>query len=199
MINDTLRAYDQHAAEWAEKHSDEDYWRENREWLFLHLEPQDRIIEFGTGPGDEGARLIQAGLDYTGIDGSVGMLTLARQKIPSERLRLMDLRDLGLADNEEPFDGFWSTATLLHIPKTEINHVLSLMRGMLKSKTPGFIAMRDGEGEIQNNKLPHPRLFSFWGRGEFAEVLKGCGFTIEEAYSETHNEHLWHCYRVWTS
>jgi cyclopropane fatty-acyl-phospholipid synthase-like methyltransferase len=198
MTDKTLLAYDEHAEEWAETRTFSDYWREDREWLFLHLEPGDRVIEFGVGTGNEGVRFIRAGLDYTGVDGSAGMLNLARRLIPVERLRLMDLRDVGLGDGESPFDGFWSAATLLHIPKGEVRDVLRRIRGMLRDKAPGFVTVKDGAGESWDDSLPSPRFFSYWDQGEFAEVLRECGFAVEDARSEANGpgKTPWHCYRV---
>jgi predicted TPR repeat methyltransferase len=198
MTDETLLAYDEHAEEWVKTRTFRDYWREDREWLFLYLEPEDRIVEFGVGSGHEGVRFIWAGLDYTGVDGSAGMLAIAGQRIPPGRLRHMDLREAALRDGESPFDGFWSAATLLHIPKAEIRDALRSVRGMLRDGAPGFVTVKDGAGESWEGSLPSPRFFSYWGQGEFAGVLAECGFTVEEARSEANGpgETPWHCYRV---
>jgi predicted TPR repeat methyltransferase len=199
MSDDTLRAYDEHAEEWAAYRTDDDYWAADREWLIQQIESGARIVEFGAGAGNEGVHFIQAGLDYTGIDGSVGMLAIAERRIPPEQLRLADLREVELADGEQTFDGFWCAAVLLHIPRTEIDGVLRRMRGMLAEGAPGFIAVKGGTGEAWDDRLAAPRFFCYWQLDEFADVLAEGGFRVESmrVKEDGRNEKpRWNCYRV---
>jgi SAM-dependent methyltransferase len=202
MIDGTILAYDEHAEEWAANRTNNDLWREDREWFLPQLNPGDRVVEFGVGTGDAGVRLINAGLDYTGIDGSSGMLAVAGQHIPLDKLRRMDLREVALRDGEDQFDGFWCTATLLHIPRDEIRDVLQRIRVMLVDGACGFISVKDGDGwprEEWDDRLAASRFFCYWDQDEFAEALTDCGFDVDEVYSKEDGragKPRWHCYHV---
>jgi ubiquinone/menaquinone biosynthesis C-methylase UbiE len=204
MIDRTLQAYDEHAEEWAANRTTHDFWCEDRMWFLSQLRPENRVIEFGVGTGNTGVRLINAGLDYTGIDGSTGMLAVARKSISPGKLRLADLRDVTLLDGEDPFDGFWCAGVLLHIPRDEIHGVLRRMRVMLRDGACGFISVKDGSGEgwpreEWDDRLPAPRFFCYWEQKEFAGVLTECGFDVDESYSKDDGREgkpRWHCYRV---
>lgn len=198
MVDRTLQAYDEHAEEWAAQ-LNHDLWREDREWLLSQLSPGDRVIEFGVGTGDIGVRLINSGLDYTGVDGSTGILAVAGKSIASDKLRLADLREVALHDGEPPFDGFWCAATLLHIPRDEIRRVLRRVRVMLMDGACGFVSVRDGAGEEWDGPLPASRFFCYWELKEFAGVLTECGFDVDEAYSKGGGRDggtRWHCYHL---
>lgn len=199
MADQTLQAYDEHAEKWAAYRTDGDFWAEDREWLLRQLRPGSRVIEFGAGTGNDAVHLIEAGLDYTGVDGSSGMLAVAGRRVPPGRLRLADLREVRLADDEEPFSGFWCAAVLLHIPRIGIDDVLGRMHRMLADGAPGFVAVKGGTGEAWDDRLTAPRFFCYWQPDEFSDVLTENGFLVEEMHVKEDGRSekpRWLCYRV---
>jgi hypothetical protein len=180
LPDETIRAYDEHAGSWAAKRSGPRYWESALGWLREELPAPARIIEFGTGTGCDGAALIEAGYDYTGLDASRGMLELARRSLRGVPLWHMDLRTMSLPPGTAPFGGFWTAATLLHIPKAEIPHVLGKMRAMLQLRAAGFIAVKDGSGEEYRTTpdVPARRFFAYWDAPALLEALGKAGYEI---------------------
>lgn len=74
------------------------------------------------------------------------------------------------------FDAFTSWAMLPHIPKARIGIALNAIRKILKPEALGFIAMREGEGEKQEEGTG--RWFSYYLQDEFEELLMEQGFLI---------------------
>ncbi len=177
---ETVRAYDRHAGSWALKRAGPRYWEHALGWLKAELPAGSRVIEFGTGTGRDGAGLIGAGYGYTGLDASRSMLALARQALPGVPLWRMDLRAMSLPAGAAPFDGFSAAATLLHIPRAGIAHVLGNMRAMLRPGAPGLITVKDGSGEEcrVTPDVPAPRFFAYWDAPGFQAALERGGYEI---------------------
>ena len=67
------------------------------------------------------------------------------------------------------FDAFSSWAILPHIPKERIGMALDAIQRVLKSEGVGFIAMREGVGEKQEQETG--RWFSYYSQSEFEHIL----------------------------
>lgn len=197
MADMTISAYDQHAESWAAQRTGPSFWAHARERLRTVLPPGSRLIEFGTGPGWDGAELARDYV-YTGLDASAGMLALARERLPAAPLWHMDLRTMKLPADTEPFDGFWSAAVLLHIPRAEIIPVLSNMAAMLRPGAPGFISIKAGEGEEERSspEIPSPRLFTYWDRDSFTAALASSGYEVLQHAEKATASALWHEFLV---
>lgn len=65
------------------------------------------VLEIGCGSGHLAKRFMDAGWDYQGVDNSEQMLALARQRCPTARLELGDMRSLV---TNRPFDAVLITA-----------------------------------------------------------------------------------------
>lgn len=68
----------------------------------LGARPGERVLEVGTGTGQNALRLAQAGVAYTGVDLAAGMLSIARRRLRAAGrevpLALADAHALPLAD-----------------------------------------------------------------------------------------------------
>jgi cyclopropane fatty-acyl-phospholipid synthase-like methyltransferase len=179
-VTDSIDAYDKHAQSWAAARTGASFWAAARAWLKTQLPPGKRLIEFGCGPGWDGEKLAED-YDYTGLDGSRGMLSLARERLQGLPLWHMDLRTMTLPTGADPFEGFWCAAVLLHIPEEELDLVLGNMKSMLIPKgAVGFIAVKDGKGTevCMSPDIPSPRFFQCWDREGFAAHLECCGYQV---------------------
>jgi ubiquinone/menaquinone biosynthesis C-methylase UbiE len=171
--------------------------------IFFNLLPEgSSIIEIGCGIGRDAKRLLEK-YKYTGVDASKSMLEIAKKNNPGANFEVMDFHNLSFADNS--FDGFWAAASLLHVPKSEIQQVLKGIKRIVRNKGVGFISLKlkDSldEGVIKENKqgIPTERYFSFYQEGEFNKMLQQAGFNVVEETRVQENDErkqMWLCYFV---
>lgn len=141
----TLKYYDKHAEEWSKDRSPltSSFWDQDVE-KFHHFLPKGKIIEIGSGSGREASRLIALKYDYIGTDLSKGLLGYAKKNNPKGKFLLKNVYDLDFPANF--FDGFWTSATLLHIPKSKIEIALKSINRILKQGAVGFISIKENKG-----------------------------------------------------
>ena len=172
----TLETYNKIAAGWAEKRNP-NFWRSEFK-LFGSLLPTGKIIDIGCGSGKDAALFVQGGYTYTGIDFSEEMLMIAMKKMPLTKFLLMSMYSLEFPPCS--FDGFWASASLLHIPKENIATVLHQIRKVVRPGGIGFFSLKKGVGEqiVQGSSHEDKRFFAFYERQEFIDVLTKNGFEI---------------------
>lgn len=196
---ETLATYNAYGAQWAREHSLEGYWEEELQLLRRYL-PQGRILEIGCGVGRDAKALIDAGYEYVGVEPSKTFLELARQHNPRARFHGANIYTLRRY-RRKPFDGFWCAAVLLHIPKKRIDEALSSIRGVLRDRAVGFLAVKKGSGERMET-LPFgegepKRFFTYYSFDEFQRVLSQNGFIVLHGHERPMTEKTtWLCYFV---
>ncbi len=171
----TVRYYDEHILEWIDprKPGDPSSWSRQIE-TFKELLPEGRILEIGTGSGREAVQLIGLGYDYTGVDASSGLIREAEAAIPQGKFFHRTVYDLDFPP--QSFDGFWTAATLLHIPKNRIQEALTQIRFVVRRGGIGFISLKEGEGEGVEKSTG--RLFTYYSSDEFIDILKKVGMDL---------------------
>ena len=184
QVAKTRETYNRIASEFAGLHPSRNNWL-NELAYFTRLLSGKRVIDIGCGHGPDTSYFIDRGFDYVGIDNSAGMLEEAKKLNPEAKFIQMDLFDLKFP--EDSFDGFWAASSLLHIPKREIKFVLRKIAGITKKMGVGFISLKErkniDEGLVKSDQYGgDERFFSFYALGEFASVLKECGFEIIKDY-----------------
>ena len=93
------------------------------------------------------------------------------------------MRKLEFEDNS--FDGIWSCASLIHIPKQEVESVLLNFKRVLKPESILFIGVKEGSGESVNEGMyDAPRLFVYYEKGEIDRMLEKNGFEIVKSVVE---------------
>lgn len=165
----TINFYDTHALEWSTAHNgfeETSYWKDEME-IFHNLLPSGKILEIGSGSGKDASALMRLGFDYLGTDASGGFLQIAKKRNPGATFRKVSAQDLDFDQNT--FDGFWTVATLLHIPKDEMGIVLKNIARVVKPGGIGFISLKAGAGEREDKETG--RWFSYYSGKEFQKIL----------------------------
>lgn len=177
--NKTTEAYNKIAHDYSQRNYNQ-FWT-NEYNYFKTILPGSKVVDLGCGAGRDGELFVRDGFDYLGIDNSMEMLKFASQRVTRGQFKLMDLRDLDLP--VESFDGFWTSASLLHFSKEEIPKLLKSFYSLLKFNGVGFISVKEkkvmDEGYIKEDKYGGiERFFSFFKEIELENFLTEAGFTI---------------------
>lgn len=177
----TVRSYDQHAKAWSEEHMTPGFWRYEMDSFQRHL-PKGRVLEIGSGGGRDAKELIARGYDYTGTDLSSGLIEQAQLNNPGARFVHRSVYQLDQEFPPRSFEGFWASASLLHIPKGRILEALDQIHRVVTPNGIGFISVKQGEGEKliteTEGDREYNRLFSFYTLYEFKKYLREGGFEL---------------------
>lgn len=149
---DFLAYYDAEAADRARRPIPP--WRvaAQREFLARLAEERRRtVLEVGCGPGRDGEAIAAAGLAYTGVDLSHGMVEVARAA--GLDAHVASATDLPFGDHA--FDAVWSMSTLMHLDDAELEAALSEIVRVL---VPGglFAVGMWGAAELTVGTLDEP-------------------------------------------
>lgn len=172
----TVSYYDRQAQQWASEHGghgERSYW-EKQMARFKELLPQGRVLEIGSGAGTDAKALINLGYGYTGTDASKGLIEVASERNPGAVFINEAVEDLSFPAGS--FDGYWTAATLLHIPKGQIDVVMQKIKGTCKAGAVGFISLKEGQGEKEDTNTG--RWFAYYSEEEFRSVLERNGFGV---------------------
>ena len=109
--------------------------------FLVQLPSRARILELGCGAGGDTADMLAQGFDVRATDGSPEMADVASKRLgrPVETLLFHELDETGV------YDGVWANACLLHVPRDQLAHVLSLIWRALKPGGAFFASYKEGE------------------------------------------------------
>jgi SAM-dependent methyltransferase len=141
MDEATLRFYASNAEAYARRKITS---RQVRLGRFLALlSPGAAILELGCGAGFDTAEMLAQGFDVSATDGSPEMAAEASRRLgrPVGTLLFHDL------DAVEAYDGVWANACLLHVPRNELAHVLTLIWRALKPGGAFYASFKTGDTE----------------------------------------------------
>jgi SAM-dependent methyltransferase len=194
----TAKTYDIIAQQWALKHHWNNIWERDLEY-FHHLLPEGKLLEIGAGGGRDAKELIKYGYDYIGIDVSDGLLQEARKAVSEATFLHYSIYNLN--SFKDYFDGFWTAATLLHIPKGRIDVALQNIHSAMKPQAIGFISMKQGRGEVIEEVRSHDnqtlkRFMAYYELHEFESILKRNKFKILKSETKISDVCTWLIYLV---
>lgn len=116
---------------------------------FVELLPENaEVLDLGCGSGRDTLYLLEAGCYVTPMDGSVTMCSLAEIHTDTEVLH-MTFEEM---EFDEVFDGIWASASLLHVPKKDMERIL---RKVSNALVPGgilYMSFQYGDGEEVRNQ-----------------------------------------------
>ena len=140
MDENTLQFYRNHAPAYAER----EIAKHTRLTRFLALlAPGATVLELGCGAGAASVEMLARGFDARATDGSPEMAAEASRRLgrPVATLLFDEL------DEVEAYDGVWANACLLHVPRTELPHVLARIWRALKPGGVFYASFKTGDAE----------------------------------------------------
>jgi ubiquinone/menaquinone biosynthesis C-methylase UbiE len=198
MHNSTLKAYDIIAEDYKQRNLGPFYSPEIQLFSTL-INSNSSLLEVGCGTGRDALELVQICGEYTGLDGSTGMLALAKEVLPSARFEIGNFMELPY--NKESFDACWCASTLLHCNRSEIEKPVQEIYRILKPDGTAFISMRK-KIDIDEHTKPiigtsEDRYFAYYTIEEFANIAESAGFKILQVHEKPEPieaEKVWVCY-----
>ncbi|WP_419905045.1 class I SAM-dependent methyltransferase [Kiloniella sp.] len=167
----TLDFYARNAEEFAAK-SYADSFFAHRELFSSKLAAGSRVLELGSGSGEDALALLAQGFDVTAVDGSAELAAIAARRIKREVL-VIKFEDLAFV---EEFDGVWAAASLLHVPFDQLG---SVVQRVAQSLRPGGVLVASfKESEVDWTDC-FGRYFCAMTKASLADLIKTNGFELE--------------------
>jgi SAM-dependent methyltransferase len=115
-----------------------------------YLPEKAHILDAGCGSGRDSKYFLSKGYEVSAIDASREMA--ARAKVLTglnvREMYFQDIRDV------EVYDAIWTCASLLHVPKNDIDEVLQKLTKSLKSSGVWYMSFKYGDTEREkDNRL----------------------------------------------
>ncbi len=139
-----------------------------------------RVLEMGCGHGRDAAWFEVHGLSVVSGDLSLGMLWQAA-KVVSGPVVQMDMRRLPFETGS--FDGVWSNAAVIHLPRFSVPGVLSEVWRALRPGGWFFVSIQVGADEVWEERSYGEDVGRFFSRhtpSAFAELISAAGFSVRE-------------------
>lgn len=169
--SDLAAYYDQEAARRAARQIDP--LRVERRDLFANLvlaEGRSRLLEVGTGPGQDAVAFQARGLSVSGVDLSPEHVRLAR----GSGVEVSVASVLALPFADDAFDAGWTMSTLLHVSDARFDRALTEIGRVLQPGSPlavGLWGGEDFEGPSDKDQIRPPRFFSVRSHERLQEML----------------------------
>ena len=145
---------------------------QNEANYFLSLLSGKKILDLGCGPGRDALFFKQQGFHPICIDFSEKMISICKSK--NLEAYQMDFENLQFPKNS--FDGVWAYTSLMHLPKSSMNSVLSKISLLLKPNGILFTGMKQGNFEgFESNKnyvKDNQRFISLYLDDELKQILQ---------------------------
>lgn len=170
--------YDDIAKEYAEEFFED---TSDNKYIDIFLDSLEgiKILDVGCGNGKDCKYISQKGFDINGIDLSVGMLSIAKEKVPNGKFEVMDMTDITYPDDS--YDGIISNCSLFHIPTEELPKTLESFRKILKPNGKLLLILQDGNGEMMVEEPYRPGVhiyMNYFSTSQIQELLQQYGFEI---------------------
>ena len=148
----------------------------DREHFLTHLRaegamPTDRpvrLLDAGSGSGRDTLAFMKAGFEVDAFDGSEAMAAISSE-LTGKPTRVMRFEDLDLPTNH--YDGIWAMASLLHVAREDLPHVIAQLGNAL---VPGGVMFASFKHGSQTRTVPEDgRTFTDLDEGGVARLLEG--------------------------
>ena len=138
------------------------------------IKPYGRILDLGCGSGRDTLHFLKQGFLVDAVDGCCEFCDetkrLAADYLAQGCLTVCHTYFSDLKENKksQEYDGIWACASLLHVPKAELPHIMEGIESMLKEGAIFYCSFKQGSFEgIRNG-----RYFSDFDEDELRDLVK---------------------------
>ena len=169
-IKSTLDYYNKNAAQYFDSTCAADLSGARKKFA-SHLSPGARIIDMGCGSGRDVKAFCDAGFRAAGLDASEELARLAMEKFGIEVI----VGDMSTCIAEEPYDGIWCCASLLHLSDEEAERFFGNLKHNLAPGGVLYLSVKEG---IQNGPDEKGRYMRNYTEAELTEKLEAAGLRL---------------------
>jgi 2-polyprenyl-3-methyl-5-hydroxy-6-metoxy-1,4-benzoquinol methylase len=141
-----------------------------------YLPSPAEILEGGCGSGRDALAFAEAGHRVTAFDGSSEMVRRAREHTGLSVIHMT----FDQVEWVERFDGIWTCASLLHVPRAELPDVLSRLARAMKPGGAWMTSFKRGTTERQ----VEDRRFTDMTEDMLSEAMSAQRLTVAELWTE---------------
>ncbi len=143
MDKKTILTYDLHSSAFEHRHAKVTPSRlyDLAKTYFYESGP---TADIGCGIGRDTDWLANQGYKAIGIDPSIGMLRLAKEKFPGLIFIEGGLPEI---ESDSKFDNVFCCAVLMHVPRTSLEASISCLNNLLNTKGRLILSFRNSQGE----------------------------------------------------
>jgi 2-polyprenyl-3-methyl-5-hydroxy-6-metoxy-1,4-benzoquinol methylase len=127
------------------------------------LPPGATILDAGCGSGRDSLFFQQQGYQVTAMDAAAKMVELAAQQLGQPVLHL----SFQALEAQAAFDGIWACASLLHVPRVQMDDVMARLARALKGGGVLFASFKYGDAEQTRDG----RYFNGYDEAAFATLI----------------------------
>jgi len=181
VVEDTVKAYQASLDDYVLRHMDIEAVREEADLFLSRIGEEGKILDVGCGPGRDAIYFRSKGYFVSGIDLVPEFIELAQANSPWGNFYVMDMRRMEF-DNSS-FDGLWSMASILHVPKEEHESTMREYARVLKPRGIMFLSTMEGycESILSGPKYGKGSKHFFpSGEQELRDLVTSVGFEIDQ-------------------
>ena len=169
MVDSNVEYYNENADSFVEGSVNADM-SDSRNKFTAHLPENARILDAGCGSGRDSKAFLESGYDVVPFDASTEMCKRASE-LTGREVKNMRFEEMSFANE---FDGIWASATLLHVPVTELSKIMQKMNAALKDGGVMYASFKYGDG----TKMRGERKFSDFNETSIVPLFENAGFKI---------------------
>lgn len=115
---------------------------------FLHYVPRGgRILDAGCGSGRDAKAFAERGYEVEAFDASAEMVRMSSEHtgLPVQQMTFEQVHW------DKHFDGIWASASLLHVPRSDLTHIIAKLRQALKRDGILYLSFKYGTDEREKD------------------------------------------------
>ena len=169
-MNHTVDYYNKNARQYYDSTIDADLSSQIQKFAAL-LSPGARIIDVGCGSGRDTKAFCDLGFKASGIDASDELAAMAADRLGID----VTVGDMSSWIADEPYDGMWCCAVLMHLTDEERDSFLGNLRHNLKPGGVVFFSVKEGIETGEDDKGRYMRNYT---EAEITDCLRKAGCRI---------------------